>query len=58
MISISISKSNFKRKPALCEAELLLARNEEPERGMFERWLLALLLLHEERVTPFPNFER
>ena len=37
---------------------MLLARNEEIERGMFERWKGLLLLMREKRVTPFPNFER
>ena len=51
-------KSNFKKKPALCEQQLLLAANKDKEWGMFERWIIMLLLLREQRVTPFPYLLR
>ena len=47
-----------KKKPALCEQQLLLAANEEKEWGMFERGIDALLHVREQRVTPFPNLQR
>ena len=50
--------SNFKNKPALYETQLLLVANEETERGMFERWERALLLVRRKRVTPFPSLAR
>ena len=51
-------KSNFKKKPALCEQQLLLAANKDKEWGMFERWIILLLLFREQRVTPFPYLLR
>ena len=42
-----ISRSNFKNNPALCEQQLLLAANKGKEWGMFERWIIVLLLFHE-----------
>ena len=51
-------KSNFKKKPALCEQQLLSAANKDKEWGMFERWIIMLLLFHEKRVTPFPYLLR
>ena len=51
-------KSNFKKKPALCEQQLLLAANKDKEWGMFERWIIMLRLCHEQRVTPFPYLLR
>ena len=37
----------FKNKPALCEQQLLLAANKDKEWGMFERWIILLLLFRE-----------
>ena len=51
-------KSNFKKKPALCEQQLLLAANKDKEWGMFERCISALLLSRGKRVTPFPYLLR
>ena len=51
-------KSNFKKKPALCEQQLLLAANKDKEWGMFERCIIMLLLFREKRVTPFPYLLR
>jgi len=44
---VFISRSNFKNNPALCEQQLLLAANKGKEWGMFERWIIVLLLFHE-----------
>ncbi len=57
-LAYSHCKSNFKKKPALCEQQLLLAANKDKEWGMFERWIIMLLLLREQRVTPFPYLLR
>ena len=51
-------RSNFKNKPALYETQLLLVANEETERGMFERWERAWLVVRGKRVTPFPSLAR
>ena len=50
-------KSNL-LKTALYERELLLAANEEKERGMFERWETVSQGVHGQRVAPFPNLPR
>ena len=44
---IFIARVIFKNKPALCEQQLLLAANKDKEWGMFERWIILLLLLRE-----------
>ena len=43
----TIARVIFKKKPALCEQQLLLAENKDKEWGMFERWIILLLLLRE-----------
>ena len=55
---ILIARVIFKNKPALCEQQLLLAANKDKEWGMFERWIILLLLFREQRVTPFPYLLR
>ena len=57
-VVVFVSRSNFKNNPALCEQQLLLAANKDKEWGMFERWIILLLLLREQRVTPFPYLLR
>ena len=39
-LAYSHCKSNFKKKPALCEQQLLLAANKDKEWGMFERCIV------------------
>ena len=57
LLLFSHCKSNL-LKAALYERELLLAANEEKERGMFERWETALCGKRAQRVAPFPNLPR
>ena len=46
-LQITIARVIFKKKPALCEQQLLLAANKDKEWGMFERWITLLLLFCE-----------